>query len=161
MMVEILDDAGRAVDPGEMGLVVVTTLENYLMPLVRYEVGDYAVASNAGCSCGRTLATIERVIGRGINLFRLPGDRLLSPWNLVEVVRRHKEFRQFQIVQEALDRYAINYAADALISGTAQQKILAEFAAILGIDLTITYLRVAEVPRTSGGKFMIAISRCA
>ena len=65
MMVDIVDEADRKVHPGEMGRVVVTTLENHLMPLVRYEVGDYAIASTKACVCGRTLPTIDRVIGRG------------------------------------------------------------------------------------------------
>ena len=88
MMVEILDDAGHAVGPGEMGRTVVTTLENQLMPLVRYEIGDYMVASRSPCRCGRTLPTFERVIGRGLNLFRLANGRLLSPWAFVEGAAR-------------------------------------------------------------------------
>ncbi len=161
VMVEIVDDADRQVTAGEMGRVVVTTLENHVMPLVRYEIGDYAIASGRRCGCGRMLPTIERVIGRGINLFRLSGDRLLSPWDMVEVVRRYREFRQFQIVQEDLDRYTINFAADSPIAAEIQQEIRAGFAGILCVDVTVTYARVAEVPRTPGGKYMIALSKMA
>jgi phenylacetate-CoA ligase len=161
VMVEIVDDAGRPVSAGEMGRVVLTTLENYLMPLVRYEIGDYAVASREGCGCGRMLPTIERVVGRGINLFRLRDGRLLSPWVFVEVLREHKEFRQFQIVQEAIDRYTINYAADAPISATSQEQLRVDFAKFLGINATVNYERLAEIPRASGRKFMLAISRLA
>jgi phenylacetate-CoA ligase len=161
VMVEIVDDADRPAAPGEMGRVVVTTLENHVMPLVRYEIGDYAVASTDRCGCGRTLPTIERVIGRGINLFRLRGDRLLSPWDMVEVVRRYRAFRQFQIVQEELHRYTINFAAEDFIDTQVQEEIRSEFARILGLDVLLNYHRVAEVPRTSAGKYMIALSRLA
>jgi len=142
-----------------MGRVVVTTLENHLMPLVRYEIGDYAIASDGRCGCGRTLPTIERVIGRGINLFRLRNGRLLSPWDMVEVVRRYREFRQFQLVQEELDRYVINFAAEGAIANKIKAEIRLEFARILGLEVTVTYQRVAEVPRTSSGKYMIALSK--
>ena len=161
MMMEILDDAGHPVRPGEMGRVVVTTLENCLMPLVRYEIGDYAIASTGGCGCGRTLPTIERVIGRSLNLFRLRDGRLLSPWVFVEVLRDSRLFRQFQIVQEALDRYTINYAADASISAGSQEKLRVDFAKFLGSNATVSYERFPEIPRTSGRKFMLAISRLA
>jgi phenylacetate-CoA ligase len=161
MLLEIVDDEDREVAPGQMGRVVVTTLENRLMPLVRYEIGDYAVASDGRCGCGRTLPTIERIIGRGINLFRLRNGRLLSPWDMVEVVRCYREFRQFQLVQEELDRYVINFAAEVPIAVKVEEEIRAKFAKILGIEVTVTYERVAEVPRTSSGKYMIALSNLA
>lgn len=40
--VEILDDLGNHVSEGEVGEVVVTTLRNYVMPLIRYRTGDFA-----------------------------------------------------------------------------------------------------------------------
>ncbi len=161
MMVEIIDDDDRPVRPGEMGRVVLTTLENHFMPLVRYEIGDYATASKGRCSCGRTLPTMERVIGRGINLFRLSDGGLLSPWDLVVAVRNRRELRQFQIVQDDVDRYTINYAADAPASADSQNEIRAHFTRIIGIDTRVSFERIAEVPRTPGGKYMIALSKMA
>ncbi len=158
MMVEILDQTGSHVKAGEMGRVVVTTLENHLMPLVRYEIGDYAIASADRCSCGRPSATIARILGRELNLFKLPDGRLMSPWDLVEVLRRYQEFRQLQVVQESFDRYVINFASEAPIAPEVEQQIGAEFPRILGLAATVSYHRMAEVPRTRAGKFMIAIS---
>ncbi len=51
---EIVDEQGAPTPAGEMGRVLVTTLQNNLMPLVRYEIGDYAVAGVEQCRCGRT-----------------------------------------------------------------------------------------------------------
>ena len=80
---------------------------------------------------------------------------------MVEVVRRYREFRQFQIVQEDLDRYTINFAADSPIAAEIQQEIRDGFARILCVDATVSFERVAEVPRTPGGKYMIALSKMA
>ncbi|HEX5779743.1 MAG TPA: hypothetical protein VFY21_12960, partial [Xanthobacteraceae bacterium] len=44
-VVELVDEEGRAVEPGERGRVVVTGLNNYAMPFIRYALGDIAVAS--------------------------------------------------------------------------------------------------------------------
>src|SRR6185312_15465562 len=54
LFVEVLDEAGRACQPGEVGKVVVTTLHNFAMPLLRYDIGDYAEVG-APCRCGRNL----------------------------------------------------------------------------------------------------------
>ncbi len=86
VLIELVDEAGREVAPGELGRVLLTTLENFVMPLVRYEIGDYAVAASGDCSCGRTLPLIGRVVGRGMNLFRSLDGKLLTTWDLVNVL---------------------------------------------------------------------------
>jgi hypothetical protein len=64
-------------------------------------------------------------------------------------------------VQEELDRYVINFAAEGAIANKIKAEIRLEFARILGLEVTVTYQRVAEVPRTSSGKYMIALSKLA
>jgi phenylacetate-CoA ligase len=55
----------RPAAPGESGEVVITDLHNYGMPLVRYALGDVAVAgSSEPCPCGRTLPRLGAVEGR-------------------------------------------------------------------------------------------------
>jgi phenylacetate-CoA ligase len=62
---EILDDMGKPVGPGEEGWVVATGLHNYAQPLLRYHTRDRAVAGDGAlCSCGRTLPTVQRIVGR-------------------------------------------------------------------------------------------------
>jgi phenylacetate-CoA ligase len=158
MMVEIVDQENRPVGPGRMGRVLITTLENRLMPLIRYEIGDYAIASDVSCACGRTLPVLGKVIGRGINLFRLPGDRTVSPWPLVGPLKSRPELRQFQIVQEAYDRYVVRYAADRDLDPSAEEAIAAGFRTILNVPLSVAFDRTEELQRSASGKFMTALS---
>ena len=63
--IEILNDNLEPCKPGEIGQVYVTVLNNFVMPLLRYQIGDMAVPSKVEqCSCGRGLPLIEKVIGR-------------------------------------------------------------------------------------------------
>ncbi len=156
--VEIVDGNGISVAPGEMGKVLITTLENRLMPLIRYEIGDYAIASNAACRCGRTLPLMGKVIGRGINLFRLPGDRLVSPWPLVGPIKARPEIRQFQIVQETHHQYRVRYVSDRELDLSAQQQLRTAFGEILGIEAIVIFESTDAIARTAGGKFMTALS---
>jgi hypothetical protein len=98
MIIQIVDHGGREVQPGKIGRVIATTLENELMPLVRYDMGDYAVAIEDKCSCGRTLPLIGNIIGRSLNLFRKINGDLISPWQLGEAFENLPEVRQLQTV---------------------------------------------------------------
>ena len=64
-LVEILDEHGRDVAPGERGRVVVTGFYNYAMPFIRYELGDLAEAGSAPCRCGRVAPIIAPFLWRG------------------------------------------------------------------------------------------------
>ena len=63
--VEVVDDAGRPVGPGEEGELAVTSLINRAMPLIRYRIGDRGILARPGegCSCGRPGQVLERITG--------------------------------------------------------------------------------------------------
>ena len=64
MVVEVLNEFGKGVKPGESGEIVVTDLVNFSMPLIRYRLKDYASVSSDGCPCGRSLPILLGVHGR-------------------------------------------------------------------------------------------------
>ena len=61
--VEIVKD-GKQVPPGEMGEIVVTRLDNWALPFIRYRTGDLGIMSERVCSCGRGLPLLGKVEGR-------------------------------------------------------------------------------------------------
>jgi phenylacetate-CoA ligase len=63
-VVEIVDENNAPCAPGEFGRLLVTALTNVVMPLIRYDTGDFAEAVAGECSCGRTLPGFGRVLGR-------------------------------------------------------------------------------------------------
>jgi phenylacetate-CoA ligase len=159
VFVEIVDANGAPSRPGEMGRVLVTTLQNRLMPLLRYEIGDYAIAATGPCKCGRGLPALERVVGRSVNLFRLRHDKLLSPWILMGAVRDRLELRQYQIVQEAIDRFRIKLVVDQPWSPEQERLLREDFSKIIGSEIELHLERVDEIDRTPGRKFMNTISQ--
>ena len=62
---EIIKENGLHAKPGEMGRIIITDLFNMAMPLIRYELGDMAIAGdNEECTCGCKLPKITKILGR-------------------------------------------------------------------------------------------------
>lgn len=158
VLIEIVDDDDRPVRPGAMGRVLVTTLENLLMPLVRYEIGDFAVAVEGTCECGRTLPLLGRIAGRAVDLFRMADGRMVSPYDLISLIKWRPEIGQFQILQQGFDRYRLRYVSERLVSAETKAWIRDKFCESLGTQVVVAFERVPEIARTRAGKFMPARS---
>jgi phenylacetate-CoA ligase len=104
-LVEIVDDTGQPVAPGQPGRVVVTALQNFAMPLLRYDTDDVAVVAAAGpCRCGRTLPSFARIEGRYRRYaFLPPGTRqlvnVLSDTLMRAPATLARELRRYQVHQ--------------------------------------------------------------
>jgi phenylacetate-CoA ligase len=97
-LVEVVRD-GRPAAPGEVGEVVITDLNNYCMPFIRYRIGDLAVAMDdrVACACGRGLPMIEVVIGRR----RLPDQWALRARHVLRAFFKEYEHAARYQIQEA------------------------------------------------------------
>jgi phenylacetate-CoA ligase len=111
--VEILDEKGRNVVPGELGRVVVTGFYNYAMPFIRYDLGDLALAGEATCRCGRALPVITRIEGRTRSAFVFrDGARVWPRAAMVRPMYEFVPFRRYQLVQLDHERIELRYTPD-------------------------------------------------
>ncbi len=120
-----------------------TTLENHLMPLIRYEIGDYAIAAQGACRCGRNLPRLERIVGRVINLFLDRDGKRFVPWDLFRPMKDREWVTQYQVVQRDI--------AD----------VRRHFEGILHSPVTLEFERLEQIPRAPSGKFMAALCELA
>jgi phenylacetate-CoA ligase len=61
VFVEILDEHDKPCTAGHTGRVVVTPLQNFQTPLIRYDTGTLAEVGEA-CDCGRTLPVLNGIL---------------------------------------------------------------------------------------------------
>lgn len=78
--VEVLDERGDPVRPGTAGRLVVTHLNNYGFPLIRYDTGDRAVLAPRQTAGG--FFVLERLEGRSSERLRFPSGKTLAPVTL-------------------------------------------------------------------------------
>ncbi len=76
VLVEIVDDGGAAVPDGEIGEVVITTLQTEGTPLLRYQTGDISFRLPGICPCGRRGARIGPILGRKQHRLKVKGTTL-------------------------------------------------------------------------------------
>ncbi len=92
-LAEIIDpDTGERLPYGEQGELVFTTLTKEAMPLIRYRTRDRTRLNPEPCACGRTIARMEKVLGRtddmlivrGVNVFPQLVERTLLEFEELE-----------------------------------------------------------------------------
>ncbi|MHC4255137.1 MAG: phenylacetate--CoA ligase family protein [Planctomycetota bacterium] len=99
--IEFVDDAGKPVPKNELGNVVVTDLENYYFPLIRYVNGDKSRALPGKCPCGINLPLMDKVRGRTTDLVKLPNGICLSGDYLTTLFDRFPDaVKGFQVRQK-------------------------------------------------------------
>lgn len=160
VLLEVLDDAGRPCRPGEIGRVVVTALRNYAMPLIRYQIRDYAEAGEP-CPCGRGLPTVRRFVGRQRNMLIMPSGEQRWP---VFSWPRYKEvaaIRQFQFTQHSVDTIEMRLVSDRPLTDDQKERLTAIIHSSLGHSFNLVMTRVDEIPQGKNGKFEEFVSLIA
>ena len=79
MVVELLDDDGSPVTPGEVGEVVATPLGITGMPLLRLRTGDVCRLHTEPCSCGRNTPRLGPILGRHSQMLKVRGCTIYPP----------------------------------------------------------------------------------
>ena len=85
-IIEIVDpDSGEVLDEGEEGEIVVTSLLQHLMPIIRYRTGDLGYLSRDACECGLYYPRVW-VKGRSHLTINLPAAVKLYPYQILEAI---------------------------------------------------------------------------
>ena len=75
-IVEIVNDKGEVLAPGEVGEVVMTPLSIEAMPLLRFRTGDMSFLITEPCSCGRNSPRLGPILGRKKQMIKFRGTTL-------------------------------------------------------------------------------------
>jgi len=157
-IVELVDDAGNLVPPGQEGQIVVTSFLNPAMPIIRYRLGDMAVARdpNERCSCGRQMPMLERVLGRIDDILYAPGRGYILGMN--RMFYGLDDVIEGQVVQEALDRIHVLIVPADNFSEQTRTKLHHKFVERFGDQVQIEVECVPAINRGANGKFRQTIS---
>ena len=160
-IVEILRD-GRPAAPGEVGEVVITDLNNYCMPFIRYRIGDLAEAvdDTQPCPCGRGLPRIGRIEGRVQSIIQGTDGRYLPGTFFAHYLKEYDyAFKLYQVVQEEPEAMIFKVVKGSRYSDDVLQEVLATFRKYLGSSMRIDVQFVDNLEMIRTGKRLASVSR--
>jgi phenylacetate-CoA ligase len=151
-LLEVLDDDHNPCGPGETGTVVLTPLQGYASPLLRYEIGDRAVVGPP-CPCGRPHPVLAQVVGRTRDRIVLPSGlrrycyfRNLAFWQF-------RDLRQFQIVQRTVYDLEVRLVARRRLTPEVEAEIAKRIKAGTSDHFAVALTYLDEIPLPPSGKF--------
>ena len=98
-IIEIVDGNLKPCPIGVPGRVLVTNMQSYAMPIIRYDIGDIAEWGEE-CDCGIKLPVISRLWGRKRNLIMVPDGELRPMPFLGDDVGKMRVIKEYRIVQQ-------------------------------------------------------------
>jgi phenylacetate-CoA ligase len=152
VLLEVLDEAGAPSAPGQAGRVVVTPLHNFAMPLVRYDIGDYAEVGDS-CPCGRGLTVLKRILGRVRNMLVTADGGKYWPVFGTRALMESAPLRQVQFVQKDYTTIEARIVAERPLMPDQEARIRERVLSMLPAGLGLRFAYVDSLPRSAGGKF--------
>jgi len=146
------------------GLIAITDLNNYIMPRLRYILGDIGILSAMDgipsklCGCGVSLPILKGIEGREDDMFLTKDNSYVHGHYFNHIARNLKSIRQFQIIQHDRDNITLRIAgnngntADLKEIDTFQKAIVDKMG---DVNLTLDY--VDKIKTADSGKFRYAI----
>ncbi|MGA9633628.1 MAG: hypothetical protein WBQ41_00150, partial [Solirubrobacterales bacterium] len=160
-IVEIIKD-GRPARPGEVGEVVITDLNNYCMPFIRYRIGDMAMAMdpNEACPCGRGLPLIGSIEGRLQSIILGANGRYLLGSFFPHFFKDFDHIvRQYQVVQEEEGSVQLKVVKGPRFEQAAFDEMMEELLSHIGSDVDVRIEFRDSIPMVRTGKQQGSISR--
>ncbi|WP_035244513.1 phenylacetate--CoA ligase family protein [Desulfonatronovibrio hydrogenovorans] len=158
-ILELINDDGKPVLEGETGEVVITHLDAWGMPFIRYRTGDMAKSDGMECPCGRGLSSMASLQGRTTDFIVTPDGRWQHALSLIYVVRDIEGVSEFKIVQEEIDLVRVLIRTDSsLYPDNGDRRIRQGFKKRMGGEVKVRIEHVEMIPRDASGKFRYVVS---
>ena len=147
----------NAVAGEDAGEIVMTDLDNYGMPFIRYAIEDYGHVEEGHCACGLNLPRLSSMVGRAYDVIRAPNGNYLGGTFWGHILKANVE--KFQIVQEEIDRVSIAVVPDGEFGDDNKSYVLERVREACGDRMRVEFDIRPEIEPTRSGKHRYVISR--
>lgn len=159
--IEVVDCQGNPVPDGTEGEILVTSLTNYAMPLVRYRIGDMGVlappeGNGDHCRC----QVFKSILGRNGDMFKLKNGGLIRGGYFTVLLYHKGWIKKYQIIQKNLSSITFRIVKEDNCSDCTQQEldeIVEKTRLGMGQDCEVDFEFVQEISTSPSGKYRYVI----
>lgn len=151
-----IDSPDPYTQPGD---ILITQLNNYAMPFIRYRIGDIGRLSDAVCPCGNQLPILAELLGRSTATFRTRTGTLIHAGYFTQQFYNVIGLEQFQLVQETFKHCVLRVVTNTQWTEASRQYMVQKIQGALGADVIVTVKFVKNIPFPTSGKREFTISK--
>ncbi|MDN5205393.1 hypothetical protein QQ008_28670 [Fulvivirgaceae bacterium BMA10] len=150
-IVEILDEQDQPVKPGERGSIVITALDQYTMPFIRYKIGDYARLAESGSRSNINYTLYQSIEGRETDKITFKDGRVRTGQHLISPLMKVEGILKFQFYQNLNGDVTLKYIKKENIDTLALEEQVLRYTGLTR-DL-ISFNHCMSIPLEPSGKF--------
>jgi phenylacetate-CoA ligase len=140
------------------GRIVGTTLNNMVMPLIRYQTDDLTEILDLKCSCGRNYPSIKPLEMRESNIILTSTGKVISYVLFAVFFRKLKGIKLSQIIQKKDYSFVVKVVKEDNYANATSEEMIKNIQDLMGITVSVKIDFVDDIPRTKNGKFNWIIS---
>ena len=151
---EIIDPkTGEVLPDGELGELVITTLQKEAAPLIRYRTHDLTRILPGDCPCGRSYPRIDVILGRTDDMVKVKGVNIF-PGQIDDVLKTLPDASsEYQVFIEHADgKDQITVFVETTVEGTEKKQFEAKlketFKQKIGITIHPKAVSIGDLPRS-------------
>jgi phenylacetate-CoA ligase len=137
--------------------LLVTSLTNRLMPMIRYDIGDAGRLLDGECECGLPFPLMEMDLCRQNDLIRTRSGKTVHPSYFNRLLYGQTQIRQYQWVQHDLNRLALNLVATQALTAETLSSLEMRIHRDVDTGMVLDVFYLDEIPRTVSGKHRFVI----
>ena len=161
LLLEVLDEAGRPVAPGQLGEAVMTGLCSSAQPFIRYRTGDMVRLGTETDRAGRGLQVVDEVVGRSTDFLVRADGTVMHALAGIYVLRAIPGVVEFKLVQHELLRLEVLVVTGPGWLSNAAEAITVGLRQRLGGELRVELHLVDQIAPEASGKHRYVVSHVA
>jgi phenylacetate-CoA ligase len=144
----------------KVGDIVITDLDNYVMPFIRYKTGDLGSLSSEPCRCGRGLSVIKTLKGRKSDNVITPSGKTITSYRFTQNLGHDtKNIAQWQVIQKETNKLVVKIVPKKTDKNKIKLEITKKIKSIVNDEMEVEVNFVEKISKTQTGKMQIVISK--
>ena len=145
-------------DQDGIGDILVTNLDAYGMPFIRYKIGDRGkLAENGSCSCGLPYPILEKIAGRSNDFLIGKNGKRIHSLAPIYVLRDNRKLKQFKLLQKDYDQLELQIVPAEPLSKVETQEIVQKMNRIFGRRMNVQFRFLDTIPPEKSGKYRYVV----